>query len=146
MRTRAAIVVMFWLAGMASVPSYGAPRTQGMDSQGDALLSKTSTEEQPGTNGAVDRSKKEKDSEFTVASRHNWQGLRQDFLLDQKQIWTSPSRLRFADANWLVPVGGLTAALLATDADYSRSLSKDPTTLGHYNTLSNAGIAALAGG
>ena len=146
MRTRAAIVVMFWLAGMASVPSYGAPRPQGMDSQGDALLSKTSTEEQPGTNGAVDRSKKEKDSEFTVASRHNWQGLRQDFLLDQKQIWTSPSRLRFADANWLVPVGGLTAALLATDADYSRSLSKDPTTLGHYNTLSNAGIAALAGG
>jgi hypothetical protein len=69
-----------------------------------------------------------------------------DFLKDQKEMWTSPARLRFSDATWLVPLGGLTAGLLVTDTDVSRHLSRDPKTLSRYNTLSNAGVAALAGG
>src|SRR5277367_4711027 len=38
----------------------------------------------------------------------------QDFLQDQKQIWSSPARVRFSDATWLVPLGGVAAGLFAT--------------------------------
>lgn len=69
-----------------------------------------------------------------------------DFAEDQRTIWTSPSRLRFRDASWLVPMGGLTAGLFVTDSDVSRHLSHDPSTLSHYNTLSNAAVVGLVGG
>jgi hypothetical protein len=68
-----------------------------------------------------------------------------DFGQDQKQIWTSPAHIRVSDAAWLVPVGGISAALFATDSGYSASLSHNPSTISHYKTLSNAGIAGLVG-
>src|SRR5713101_8081097 len=73
-------------------------------------------------------------------------GLFGRFLDDQRTIWTSPTRIRFSDMTWLVPAGGLTAGLLVTDRDFSTHLSHDPNTMSHYNTLSNAGLAALIGG
>ena len=69
-----------------------------------------------------------------------------DFVLDQKQIWTSPARLRFPDTEWLVPLSGITAGFLVTDADVGRSISHDPKTLSRYSNFSNAGIGALIGG
>jgi membrane-associated phospholipid phosphatase len=68
-----------------------------------------------------------------------------NFAQDQRDIWTSPAKIRLLDATWLVPLGGLTAGLFATDRDYSRSLSNNPTTIQHYKTISNAGIAGLVG-
>jgi membrane-associated phospholipid phosphatase len=79
------------------------------------------------------------------ASRRFFVGNITDFARDQEHLWTSPARLRFADATWLVPLGGVTAALFATDRQYSASLSKNPSTMRHYNTISNVGIAGLAG-
>src|SRR6266849_3021229 len=73
-------------------------------------------------------------------------GLFGRFLDDQRSIWTSPARIRFSDMTWLVPAGGLTAGLLVTDRDFSAHLTHDPTTISHYNTLSNAGLVALIGG
>src|SRR5437016_4608230 len=73
-------------------------------------------------------------------------GLAKDFLRDQEQIWTSPARLRFSDTKWLVPFSGITAGLFVTDRDFSKHLSQKPTTISHYKTLSNAGVAALVGG
>src|SRR5216683_1343211 len=73
-------------------------------------------------------------------------GLVGRFMTDQKEIWTSPTRLRFPDAEWLVPLSGITAGLLVTDRDYSKRVSQNPTTISHYKTLSNAGVAALVGG
>ena len=35
--------------------------------------------------------------------------LGRNFLQDQKQIWTSPMRLRFSDTEWLVPLSGISA-------------------------------------
>lgn len=67
------------------------------------------------------------------------------FAQDQEQMWTSPERIRLADATWLVPLGGLAAGLFATDRQYSASLSNGPSTLHRYTTASNAGLAALAG-
>src|SRR6267142_3739938 len=73
-------------------------------------------------------------------------GLGKRFLDDQKQIWTSPAKVRFSDTQWLVPLSGITAGLFVTDTDYSKHLSQNPTTISHYKTLSNAGVGALIGG
>src|SRR6266849_8745870 len=55
------------------------------------------------------------DLEPTGASPRSFTGLGKDFLLDQKQIWTSPSRIRFSDTEWLAPMAGVTAGLFVTD-------------------------------
>src|SRR5713226_7766822 len=73
-------------------------------------------------------------------------GLVGRFLDDQREIWTSPARLRLSDTEWLVPLGGVTALLFATDRDFSKHLSQSPSTISHYKTLSNGGVAALIGG
>jgi membrane-associated phospholipid phosphatase len=79
------------------------------------------------------------------ASKRFLAGPVTDFANDQKQIWTSPARVRLADTGWLVPFAGVTAGLFATDQQYSASLSNNPSTLRHYKTISNAGIASLVG-
>ncbi len=77
---------------------------------------------------------------------HTVKGLTKEFLLDQKQILTSPGKLQLSDVQWLVPLSGITAGLFVTDTDFSKNLSHNPTTLSHYNTASDAGIGALIGG
>ena len=67
-------------------------------------------------------------------------------LHDQIGMWTSPSKARLADATWLVPLGGLTAAFLVSDSDFSRHLSNDPNTLRTYRHISDYGAYAMAGG
>ena len=73
-------------------------------------------------------------------------GLAGRFVDDQRRIWKSPAQLRFSDTEWLVPLSGVTAGLFVTDRDFSKHLSQNPTTIRHYKTLSNAGVAALVGG
>ncbi len=73
-------------------------------------------------------------------------GLGGRFVRDQREIWTSPAKLRFSDTEWLVPLSGVTAGLFVTDHDFSKHLSQYPTTISHYKTLSDAGVAALVGG
>ncbi len=80
------------------------------------------------------------------SSHRGFRGLGKRFLEDQEQIWTSPTKVRFTDTQWLVPLSGITAGLFVTDATYSRHLSQNPTTINHYKTLSNAGVGALIGG
>ncbi len=80
------------------------------------------------------------------ASEGTLKGLAGRFASDQREIWTSPARLRFSDTQWLVPLSGITAGLFVTDRDFSKHLSQNPTTITHYKTLSNAGVAALVGG
>src|SRR6266705_5581096 len=82
----------------------------------------------------------------TKTSEGTRTGLVGRFVRDQRQIWTSPARLRFSDTEWLVPLSGITAGLFVTDHDFSKHLSQSPTTISHYKTLSNAGVAALVGG
>src|SRR5712692_8291096 len=82
----------------------------------------------------------------TKASEGSRMGLMGRFQGDQREIWTSPARIRFSDTEWLVPLSGITAGLFVTDHDFSKHLSQNPTTTSHYKTLSNAGVAALVGG
>ena len=78
-------------------------------------------------------------------SRTGFSGHALDLLQDQRQIWSSPARIRFSDATWLVPLGGITAGLFVTDRQYSASFSQNPVTLRHYKTLSNVALASLVG-
>ena len=79
------------------------------------------------------------------ATKRFFGGAVTDFTQDQKHIWTSPAHIRLVDATWLVPLAGITAGLFVTDKQYSASLSTNPNTISHYKTLSNVGIASLAG-
>src|SRR5947208_2688943 len=73
-------------------------------------------------------------------------GLLKRFLDDQQRVWTNPTKLRFPDAEWLVPLSGFTAGLVVTDSDFNKSLSHNPKTINRYNNISNASLAALVGG
>ena len=84
-------------------------------------------------------------SAIAKKQRKFYAGPAADFVQDQKNIWTSPARIRLVDARWLVPLAGITAGLFVTDQQYSASLSTNPSTISHYSTLSNVGIASLAG-
>ena len=95
--------------------------------------------------GGVSHGGKEMLGDFSPTAQHRWTSLGKDFLQDQQQIWTSPSKLRLADTNWLLPVAGITAGLLVSDRDFSSRLSQNPATLSHYKTQSNVGIAVLVG-
>ena len=79
------------------------------------------------------------------AGRPDFTAHIKDFVEDQKQIWSSPLRIRPSDAAWLVPLAGITAGLFVTDRQYSASLSQNPSTLSHYKTVSDYGVASLIG-
>src|SRR6202158_100202 len=86
------------------------------------------------------------DQEPVLRSQHGFLGLRKDSLLDKEQIWTSPARVRFSDAQWLLPISGITAGLMVTEHEYSKHLSHNQSTISRYNNLSNASVGALIGG
>ena len=86
------------------------------------------------------------DPEPVLTTQHSTGDPGKDFLLDQKQIWTSPARVRFSDTEWLVPLSGITAGLMVTDHDFSAHLSHNPNTISRYKNLSNASLGALIGG
>jgi membrane-associated phospholipid phosphatase len=62
-----------------------------------------------------------------------------NFLLDQKEIWTSPFHMRSEDAKWWLGFGGVTAALIATDKD--AALHPNPNTVTWSNGVSNIGTS-----
>ena len=82
-----------------------------------------------------------------AASYNNSLGpqLLKNIAKDQENIWTSPAHLRLSDTEWLVPLAGITAGLIETDADFSKHLSSSTSLKNRSNTLSNAGIGALVG-
>src|SRR5215831_1683575 len=47
-------------------------------------------------------------------------GLVKRFLEDQQRMWTSPTKLRLPDTEWLVPLTGITAGLVVTDSDFNK--------------------------
>jgi membrane-associated phospholipid phosphatase len=72
-------------------------------------------------------------------------GAIKNLFADQKAIWTSPSRLRWADGTWLFPLAAATAGFLATDRAAIRALPNDTKTANRYSGLSNYGLGALVG-
>jgi hypothetical protein len=65
------------------------------------------------------------------------------FFDDQKQIWSSPRRFRLSDAEWLVPIAGVTTGMILTDHSFSKSLSSSPNALRAYRDLRTGSVASL---
>jgi membrane-associated phospholipid phosphatase len=152
-----------WLmaSGIAVMLLAGSPTTSGAQSvapQGprdqQSKSERTKPVQSSSSNSAADAKKDPKDTEKGELIIHPLSDGRFEntlrkapshFLLDQKAMWTSPVHLHLSDATWLVPLGGMAAALFATDSDVSRHLNNDPNTLHRYQQFSNYGIAAMAG-
>jgi membrane-associated phospholipid phosphatase len=62
---------------------------------------------------------------------------------DQKEIWTSPTKLRPDDTQWLLPLAGVTTGFILTDSNFSASLSNNQGTLNTYKNIRTGSIAAL---
>jgi hypothetical protein len=63
-------------------------------------------------------------------------------MTDQQHIWTSPARMQFRDASWLVPFAGIATGLVMSD----RTASHEMTRGDHRqfsNRVSNFGLAAM---
>ena len=91
------------------------------------------------------RSNRNPDERDSSASRWNFKNYGMDILGDQKDIWTSPTKVRFSDANWLIPAAMASAGLFATDHEFSRHLPSDPRTIQRYRDIANGSVGALAG-
>jgi hypothetical protein len=104
---------------------------------------------QPADRSQADHSQadhSEQDASEKDPSENKVLTLPEHLLHDQIGMWTSPARLKLSDATWLVPAGGLTAALFATDSDLSRHLSNTPNTLTRYRHISDYGMYSMVGG
>jgi hypothetical protein len=75
------------------------------------------------------------DERDSSASRWNFKNYGMDIVGDQKDIWTSPAKVRFSDANWLIPAAMVSAGLFATDHEFSRHLSSEPQTIQRYRDI-----------
>jgi membrane-associated phospholipid phosphatase len=64
---------------------------------------------------------------------------------DQKTIWTSPSKLRWADGVWLFPLAGVTTGAFFTDRAVARGISGDPAKIHRYTSVSDYSVAAMVG-
>jgi hypothetical protein len=62
-----------------------------------------------------------------------------NIVLDQKDIWTSPFRMKRSDAKWWLLVGAGTAALIATDYRISKQLPDSGTSVSVGTDISRAG-------
>ena len=72
-------------------------------------------------------------------------GTPRRILLDQKAIWTSPLHIRPLDATWLLPLAAVTGTMIGSDHHTMTSLIHiNANDQQHFNTVSNAGIGALA--
>ncbi|HYY69250.1 MAG TPA: capsule assembly Wzi family protein [Terriglobales bacterium] len=71
----------------------------------------------------------------------NLRKLPENVLLDQKTLWTSPWRVRLGDAQWLVPIAGVSTGLMVTDRPASYEASRRHQHLS--SQVSNAGIGLL---
>src|ERR1700730_16881899 len=88
----------------------------------------------------VDSVKQPEDRENSVGLH-----LLKNIAQDQKAVWIGPKSVRWVDADWLVPLGGASAAMFATDSTYSRHLSNLPSRIKYSKDVSNYGIASMIG-
>jgi hypothetical protein len=68
-----------------------------------------------------------------------------NILQDQEALLTSPFRMRERQWKLAVPFTVLAVGLVASDTAVEGHVTKNPSTVSHASTFSNAGVAALAG-
>ena len=70
-----------------------------------------------------------------------------DLVHDQAHLWSSPLRLQWSDASWLVPISGVTTGLIETDRSSSREIArKYRNSANQFSNVALAGIGFSAAG
>jgi capsule assembly protein Wzi/PAP2 superfamily protein len=85
------------------------------------------------------------DDDRHLASDHPVEFLR-NLARDQKDIWTSPFRVKPRDLNWVVPWAGLTAGFINSDAETASRVNPNNSFSKHASTISNGGLGVALGG
>jgi len=93
----------------------------------------------------MDSGNSESASTRAGVSQSRERNLVPNMLLDQKDFWTGPLRLRPGDVNWLVPSAAFTAALIGSDTSIEKELPTNSTLIQRSQNFSNFGLASLAG-
>ncbi|HEX3820511.1 MAG TPA: capsule assembly Wzi family protein [Candidatus Sulfotelmatobacter sp.] len=136
---------MLVLANTASVFGQAGREPSATETTTAALPSNYNQNDNQDERSTASQAKEFPDSPHPNDTKNKIATLPQAMLHDQIGMWTSPSRLRYSDATWLVPLGGLSAALFATDSDFSRHLSNAPNTLTQSRHISEYGTYSMAG-
>ena len=71
--------------------------------------------------------------------------LLRNLFADQKAIWGSPLRIRLDNVQWLVPLLGGAAVMIASDTDIQNHIPTSPSFRRNSNNFSNYGVAGFAG-
>src|SRR5690242_17627893 len=64
---------------------------------------------------------------------------------DQKEIWTSPFRLRKSDLRWIVPLTATTGLLMATDRHSASLIHSNDSNRRLSSNFADAGLVAFGG-
>jgi membrane-associated phospholipid phosphatase len=134
------------LISASAAPAASAdPRPQSTAAPAPAATTSSSRESAPNEAPPKPAPKQHDFSETQYDERNKHLALRaiERFAGDQRDIWTSPTKLRVADADWLMPLGLASAAFFATDTETSKHLSNSPHRLNLANNFSNAGVGAF---
>ncbi|MGA2814591.1 MAG: capsule assembly Wzi family protein, partial [Candidatus Acidiferrum sp.] len=136
-----ALVSLFVLMAALLV---GSANAQGQQPDAAGAAMKPGATPDAESSSKTDKPEKTPDYDNTLGPH-----LLRRFLWDQGAIWSSPARIRFADADWLLPFGLAMAGTLSSDTDFSKHLSSSPSRLsrsGSFSTDALVGMGGLAGG
>jgi membrane-associated phospholipid phosphatase len=92
-----------------------------------------------------DASSKRAHSPDSVPPPVDLKSLPRNLFQDQKNFWSAPFHMSEADLHWVVPLAFAGAAMVASDTAIEKHVPTNPTTVSHAITVSNAGLAAMAG-
>ena len=80
-----------------------------------------------------------------ATSRSPERALVRNLVSDQKAIWGSPLRVRLDNIQWLAPLLGGAAVMIASDTDIESHVPTNANFRKQSNSFSNYGVAAFAG-
>jgi Capsule assembly protein Wzi/PAP2 superfamily len=75
----------------------------------------------------------------------NLRSLPRNLFRDQEDFWSAPFHMSETNLHWAVPLAFAGAALVASDTSIEKHVPTNPSTVSHAVTISNAGLAAMAG-
>jgi len=143
---RAAFSIACWLlVALATRCANGYAKQQEQQSSDPPATLRTEAGDK---DSEKDVARKQTDDTYEpVAENKNSLGVPflKNLVSDQKAIWTSPARLRWADGTWLFPLAAATGGFFATDRAVPPALSADPKKLNRYTSFSNYGVYSLVG-
>ena len=139
--------------GQAQVPAteraigQAQPATQQALQSGGAAQAGATGKDRIATSGESTSKMKIPDTNESGVGNANALGMPfvKNLFSDQKTIWTSPARLRWEDATWLVPLADVTGGFFFTDRSAFHAMPTNPNTLDHFRKFSDVGMASLVG-